>query len=107
MLFDCVFVFWVKEGGMGFVESWDFYRVALGVTAKVCVFVCVCCWGGHLAKQRYRGSRLIMMANRGAGICLLTPRLCCFSHANRCLSVGDLHVCVWVFVIIFFCGLLF
>lgn len=36
------------------------------------------------------------MANRGTGICLLPPCLCCFSHANHCLlslSVGDLCIC--------------
>lgn len=84
------------------MENKDFYRVALGVLG---VCVCVCVLRGLLAKQRYRGSRLIMMANRGAGVCLLTPCLCCFSHANRCLSVGDLHICMCVFVIILFCVL--
>lgn len=77
------------------MESWDFYRVALGVSVKVCVFVCVLWGGGHLAKQRYRGSRLIMKTNRGAGICLLTA-VCVVFH--MLIAVCRWEICIFACV---------
>lgn len=55
----------------------------------------------HTDIQQNKDTEAVNMANRGAGICLLTPRLCCFSHANPCLlslSVGDPCVCACVCV---------
>lgn len=51
MLFDCVFVFWVKEGGMG---MWRI-RIFTGwpwVFWEKCVCVCVCGVAGASSKTK-------------------------------------------------------
>lgn len=57
--------------------------------------MCVCGVAGASRKQRYRGSGVIVMANRAAGACLLTP-VCVVFH--MLIAVCWWEICIFACV---------